>query len=74
MSALTRMVSLVIFIGYVETVPGSSRVTETEMHMICNQLEQSGASLGSCVLNQPQDVWKAIRKFFVQKIAETENF
>jgi len=74
MSALTRMVSLVNFIGYVETVPGSSRVTETEMHMICNQLEQSGASLGSCVLNQPQDVWKAIRKFFVQKIAETENF
>jgi uncharacterized protein len=74
MNALTRVASLVNFIGYVETVPGSSRVTETEMHMICNQLEQSGASLGSCVLNQPEDVWKAIRKFFVHKIAETENF
>jgi hypothetical protein len=49
----------------VETVPGSSRVTDTEMKTICNQLEHSGAALGSCVLNQPDDIWKAIRKFFL---------
>ena len=73
MSGLSRLASLLNFIGYIETVPGSSRVTETEMRMICNQLEQSGASLGSCVLNQPEDVWKAIRKFFVQQTLEAEK-
>ncbi len=72
-NALSRLASLLNFLGYVETVPGSSRATDTEMHMICNQLEQSGASLGSCVLNQPEDVWKAIRKFFVHKTSDTEK-
>ena len=70
---LSRLASMLNFMGYVETVPGSSRVTETEMHMICNQLEQSGVSLGSCVLNQPDDVWKAIRKFFVQQPSQGEH-
>jgi hypothetical protein len=38
---------------------------ETEMSAICRQLQQQGAPLGSCILNQPEDVWKAIRQFFV---------
>ncbi len=73
MTGLSQLASLLNFVGYVETVPGSSRVTETEMRMICNQIEHSGAPLGSCVLNQPEDVWKAIRKFFLQQTAQTEH-
>ncbi len=72
-AGLSRLASMLNFIGYVETIPGSSRVTETEMRMICNQLEQSGAPLGSCVLNQPEDVWKAIRQFFVQQTSAMEQ-
>ena len=72
-TGLSRLASMLNFIGYVETIPGSSRVTETEMRMICNQLEQSGAPLGSCVLNQPEDVWKAIRQFFVQQTSAMEQ-
>lgn len=64
---LARLTELLNYVGYVETVPGSSRVTDTEMKTICNQLEHSGAALGSCVLNQPDDIWKAIRKFFLQE-------
>lgn len=71
-SGLRRLCSLLNYAGYVETVPGTSRVTETEMRMICNQLEHSGAPLGSCVLNQPEDVWKAIRKFFLQQTSQAE--
>lgn len=69
---LAHLSSLLNYIGYVETVPGASRVTETEMRIICNQLEESGAPLGSCVLNQPDDIWKAIRKFFLQKANQAE--
>lgn len=72
-TGLTKLTSLLNFVGYVETVPGSSRVTETEMRMICNQLEHAGASMGSCVLNQPDDVWRAIRQFFLQQVSQTEQ-
>lgn len=66
-NGLKKLTELLNYVGYVETVPGSSRVTDTEMKSICNQLEQAGADLGSCVLNQPDDIWKAIRKFFLQE-------
>ncbi len=72
-TGLSRLTSILNYAGYVETVPGSSRVTETEMRMICNQLEHTGAPLGSCVLNQPDDVWKAIRQFFLQQTSPTEQ-
>jgi uncharacterized sporulation protein YeaH/YhbH (DUF444 family) len=66
-AGLAKLTQLLNYVGYVETVPGSSRVSDTEMKTICNQLEQAGASLGSCVLNHPDDLWKAIRKFFLQE-------
>jgi uncharacterized sporulation protein YeaH/YhbH (DUF444 family) len=66
-AGLAKLTQLLNYVGYVETVPGSSRVTDTEMKAICNQLEQASASLGSCVLNHPDDIWKAIRKFFLQE-------
>ncbi len=66
-AGLAKLTQLLNYVGYVETVPGSSRMTDTEMKAICNQLEQAGAPLGSCVLNHPDDIWKAIRKFFLQE-------
>lgn len=67
---LGKLSKLLNYIGYVETVPGSPRTSETEMKMLCSELERSGAPLGSSVLTRHEDVWKAIRKFFVQQ--ETE--
>lgn len=64
---LTELTSLLNFVGYVETVPGTPRASETEMRMICGELEKNGAAIGTSVLNAPEDVWKAIRKFFVQQ-------
>ncbi len=64
---LARLTEMLNYVGYVETAPGSSRLTDTEMKTICNQLEQSSPALGSYVLNQSDDVWKAIRKFFHQE-------
>jgi uncharacterized sporulation protein YeaH/YhbH (DUF444 family) len=62
---LETLAQLLNYVGYIETVPGASRTMETEMSAICRQLQQQGAPLGSCILNQPEDVWKAIRQFFV---------
>ena len=70
--ALNKLSSLLNYIGYVETVPGSPRSTETEMKMMAGELERNGASVGTCVLSRPDDVWKAIRKFFMQQTEQGE--
>jgi sporulation protein YhbH len=67
---LAKLGALLNYIGYVETVPGSPRTSETEMKMLCTDLERSGAPIGSSVLTRHEDVWKAIRKFFVQQQSE----
>lgn len=67
---LTRLGKLLNYIGYVETVPGSPRTSETEMKMLCGEIERTGAPVGSSILTRHEDVWKAIRKFFVQQEAE----
>ncbi|MGV3654530.1 MAG: DUF444 family protein [Noviherbaspirillum sp.] len=70
---LTRLAGLVNYIGYAETVPGSPRAAETEMRMICRELEQNGAPLATSILTRPEDVWKAIRKFLVQEAGEEKE-
>jgi sporulation protein YhbH len=67
---LGRLGKLLNYIGYVETVPGSPRTSETEMKMLCGEIERSGAPVGSSILTRHEDVWKAIRKFFVQEQTE----
>lgn len=69
---LSKLSSLLNYIGYVETVPGTLRTSETEMKMMCRQLERSGAPIGSSVLTRTEDVWKAIRHFFVEQARHSE--
>ncbi len=71
--SLSKLSSLLNYVGYVETVPGTVRINETEMKMICKQIEMSGVPLGSCVLNNPDDIWKAIRQFFMQDARQSEH-
>jgi sporulation protein YhbH len=67
---LGRLSRLLNYVGYVETVPGSPRTSETEMKMLCGEIERTGAPIGSSILTRHEDVWKAIRKFFVQQESE----
>lgn len=71
--SLSKLSLLLNYVGYVETIPGSARVNETEMKAICNQIEKSGAPLGSCVLNNSDDIWKAIRQFFMKDAGQSEH-
>lgn len=67
---LSRLAGLLNFVGYVETVPGSPRTSETEMKMLCTEIERTGAPISSSVLARHDDVWKAIRRFFVAQQEE----
>lgn len=63
---LAALAAMLNFIGYVETVPGSSYPNETEIHSLCAEIEDTGAPIGACRLTRHEDVWQAIRKFFVR--------
>lgn len=67
---LSQLAGLLNFVGYVETVPGSPRTSETEMKMLCTEIERTGAPISSSVLSRHDDVWKAIRRFFVAQQEE----
>ena len=71
-SSLSALTEILNYVGYVETVPGSNRTAETEMKMICNDIERRGAAIGTSVLMNNEDVWSAIRKFFVQQSQTSE--
>lgn len=64
---LASLLKQVNYVGYVETTPGSLRTSNTEMKTICAALEQSGLPIATSVLGRPDDVWKAIRKFFMSQ-------
>ncbi|HEU4373950.1 MAG TPA: DUF444 family protein [Telluria sp.] len=65
--ALAELGSQLNYIGYVETLPGMPRSLDTEMRRLCGELERRGLPIGSCVLANPDDVWRALRSFFVQE-------
>lgn len=65
--ALTELGKVLNYMGYVETLPGIPRSLETEMRRLCSELERRGVPIGSSVLSNPDDVWRALRKFFTQE-------
>jgi sporulation protein YhbH len=65
--SLTELAGMLNYIGYIETLPGVPRSLETEMRRLCNDLERRGLPVGSSVLSNSEDVWKALRKFFTEE-------
>jgi hypothetical protein len=68
--SLTELAGILNYIGYIETLPGVPRSLETEMRRLCNDLERRGMPVGSSVLSHPDDVWRALRKFFTDQSEE----
>ena len=66
-AALTELGGMLNYIGYIETLPGMPRTVDTEMERLCGELERRGLPIASSVLANPDDVWRALRKFFVQE-------
>jgi uncharacterized sporulation protein YeaH/YhbH (DUF444 family) len=64
LQSLTELAGMLNYVGYIETLPGVPRALETEMRRMCNDLERRGLPIGSSVLAHPDDVWRALRRFF----------
>jgi uncharacterized sporulation protein YeaH/YhbH (DUF444 family) len=62
--SLGALAATINYIGYIETLPGVPRALETEMRRLCNELERRGLPVASSVLSGPDDVWRALRRFF----------
>ena len=62
---LQELTSLVNFVGYLETRPGTGRLATTEMKDLFAELEGANAPAGAYVARHQQDVWQALRTFFV---------
>lgn len=61
---LTELAGMLNHIAYIETLPGAPRALDTEMRRLCNELERRGLPVSSSLLSSPDDVWRALRKFF----------
>jgi sporulation protein YhbH len=70
--SLTELGNLLNYVGYIETLPGVPRSLETEMRRMCNELERRGLPVGSSVLANPDDVWRALRRFFSDQAEEQQ--
>ena len=69
-ASLRELAGTLNYMGYVETRPGALRSTETEMKALFAELELARAPAASHVVARQEDIWPAIRKFFVQQANE----
>jgi uncharacterized sporulation protein YeaH/YhbH (DUF444 family) len=65
--ALSLLVQKLNYLGYAETLPGMPRSLETEMHRLLAELERQGRPVASSIMSSNDDIWAAVRKFFVQQ-------
>jgi uncharacterized sporulation protein YeaH/YhbH (DUF444 family) len=63
-TVLAELAGSLNYIGYVETLPGSPRMLDTEIRRMFNELERRNLPVGSSILADGEDVWRALRKFF----------
>ncbi|WLI91294.1 DUF444 family protein [Massilia sp. R2A-15] len=73
LAALGELGDTFNYIGYIETLPGLPRSLDTEMRRLCGELERRGLPIGSSVLAGPDDVWRALRSFFVREAGEARQ-
>ena len=63
-SSLKELGTLLNYVGYIETVPGIPRNSQTEMSSIFSQVSNEESSIGNFVLNKQEDIWNGIKHFF----------
>ena len=63
-AALRLLAERMNYIGYVETRPGTTRFSQTDMRSLIGELIDGGAHAGSQLVSDIGDIWQAIRQFF----------
>jgi hypothetical protein len=67
---LRQLTELLNFVGYLETRPGIAHLATTEMKDLFSELEKTSAPAGAYVARHQQDIWEALRAFFVARRGE----
>ncbi len=68
---LRKLTAQLNYTGYVEIRPSSGGM-ETEMAAIVNEVRRERQALGYAPLASKEDVWKALREFFLQQAGEAK--
>jgi uncharacterized protein len=69
--ALRKLAADLNYTGYVEIRPSSAR-TETEMGGILTEVRRDHPAMGHATISTQEDVWTALREFFLQQTGEAE--
>jgi uncharacterized sporulation protein YeaH/YhbH (DUF444 family) len=71
-TALAKIAERLNYLGYIETRLGTVRFSQTDMRTLVGSLADSGVHADTQVVADINDVWQAIRRFFVHQASQAE--
>ncbi len=72
-SALTTLLPRLNYMGYVQTGVMGPSASQTELAQIATEFKRSGSPVGVTFVARPEDIWQAIREFFLQQSTAEES-
>ncbi|HTS23369.1 MAG TPA: DUF444 family protein [Casimicrobiaceae bacterium] len=72
-AALARLAERLNYLGYVETRLGTVRFSQTDMRTLIGSLADAGMSADTQIVADVNDVWQAIRRFFVHQARDADR-
>jgi uncharacterized sporulation protein YeaH/YhbH (DUF444 family) len=71
-AALAKIAERLNYLGYIETRLGTVRFSQTDMRTLIGSLADNGVHADTQVVADINDVWQAIRRFFVHQASRAE--
>ena len=71
--ALNKLSERLNYLGYVETRTGTARFSQSEMRSLIGELTGKGLNADTHLIADVDDVWQAIRRFFVRQAREATD-
>jgi hypothetical protein len=72
-AALAKLAERLNYLGYVETRLGTVRFSQTDMRTMMGSLADAGMPVDTQVVADINDVWQAIRRFFVHQASHAAS-
>jgi len=72
-AALAKLVERLNYLGYIETRLGTVRFSQTDMRSLIGGLSDAGMRADTQVVADINDVWQAIRRFFVHQANQSDR-
>ena len=71
--ALGELAQFSNYIGYLEVLPATYVSADTEMSRLMNEARGGTASIGISKVARDEDVWQALRHFFLEEAQSNES-